>query len=655
MIELLTLGGASIRHNGAELTGLTAHKQKVALISYIAAESPVARDNLLGLFWPEKPDDKARHSLSQVLYALRKELGEECVTTKGDQIELSDKVWVDVKQLEAAGQGERWEEVVELYRGPFLDRFHMPEVHGFEDWQSRTRAWVGNLARKGFSNVVAARSSAGDTKGALDVAWRWAKQEPLDDEAQHALVALLALSGDRLRALEQYDAYRARMARELEVEPLPETVAMIEAIRKGALPQSPLLGEAPLASTSQQAVEMRGPVTPSPEAAVEIAATADIEQLLRDELAPRLEIVKKIGSSSTSDVYLAQEPALKRRSVAVKVFSPKLAADRRARMRFEREVEAVASLTHPNIAALLWADSLSSGLPYFVMQYIEGRSLADKLRVEGRLSNDEARQLLTQLASALATAHRRGIVHRDVQPANILCDEESGRCLLTDFGIAAILATAEERPLKITDTGERIGDPLWMSPEQVKAEGVSERSDIYGLGLLGYQLLAEESPYVWETRQELYAAHVNQPPRKLSELRVDVDRDLEQLLEQCLAKEPRKRPSASRVARELSSPSNGEQDDDEPEPEGWFQRLVWRRVPHWLGAYMVGGFGLLEVVPPTIKTQTWVAYLFGILLVGVLSWYHGRRGAQKLEKLEIWLLSIIVLAWLAVAAAILLL
>ena len=88
-----------------------------------------------------------------------------------------------------------------------------------------------------------------------------------------------------------------------------------------------------------------------------------------------------------------------------------------------------------------WAGSLSNGLPYFVMQYVDGPSMDEKLRLGGRLSNDEARQVLTQLASALASAHRRGVVHRDVRPANILCDAEGGRCLLTDFGIAAILAT----------------------------------------------------------------------------------------------------------------------------------------------------------------------------------------------------------------------
>jgi serine/threonine protein kinase len=160
-----------------------------------------------------------------------------------------------------------------------------------------------------------------------------------------------------------------------------------------------------------------------------------------------------------------------------------------------------------------------------------------------------------------------------VQLSNILCDEEAGRCVLTDFGIAAILSPTEDRAVKITQSGELVGDPLWMSPEQLKAEAANERSDIYSLGLVGYHVLAEESPYVWKTRPELYAAHITQPPRKLSLLRPDVDRDLEELLEQCLAKEPSSRPSAAQVEQRVSTPEAGER-----ELVGLVARLVWRRV-----------------------------------------------------------------------------
>ncbi len=380
-----------------------------------------------------------------------------------------------------------------------------------------------------------------------------------------------------------------------------------------------------------------------------LALPTDIDALVREELASRLEIVGKLGESASANVYVAWEKTPKRR-VAVKVFSPELASDNRARLRFEREVQAVASLTHPNIAALHWAGSLSNGLPYFVMEYIDGPSMVEKLRLEGRFDNDDARRVLSQLASALASAHRRGIVHRDVQLANILCDEESGRCLLTDFGIAAILGSAEDKPVKITKTGELVGDPAWMSPEQATAKQITERSDVYNLGLVGYQLLAEQSPYETATRQEMYEAHVTQKPRKLSRLQPDVDPDMAELLERCLAKEPRQRPSAATLARELSRPR------PEPEPKPWFRRLLWRRVPQWLGAYLAGGFGAVELVdmlagPDPTRAAFYIAlitYFLGAPLVFILAWYHGRAGPQRLGRLEVALLSAVVLIWLAV-------
>jgi len=240
----------------------------------------------------------------------------------GGQVELGETVTVDVRRMQAAGQEERWDEVVELYRGPFLDQFYLPEAPGFDDWQSRTRAWVSSFARKGFEKAIASRHGRGDIASALDVAWHWAKLEPLEDEAQHALIALLALSGDRALALDQYEAYRRRLDRELNVQPREETVAMVDGIRSGASPEHPLPDQPSKGDASQQA-------TPSlPESEVCVATTEDIDQLVREELAPRLEIIRKLGQSPNSNIYLADEPDLKRR-VAVKVFSPRLATDRR--------------------------------------------------------------------------------------------------------------------------------------------------------------------------------------------------------------------------------------------------------------------------------------------------------------------------------------
>ncbi|MGD2154405.1 MAG: protein kinase, partial [Gemmatimonadales bacterium] len=556
----------------------------------------------------------------------------------------------------------RWEDVVALYEGPFLDKFFLANAPAFDEWQTRTRAWVGSLARKAFGKVIASRTAAGDVAGALEVGWRWARLEPLEDEAQHALIALLAMSGDRSAALKQYDAYRARLARELAVEPLEGTAALVEGVRQGVLPESPLLGEAPpdesTASPAGASVPGAGPIF---ERAGPV--TGDVERQLKDELGPRLEIISKLAESSTANVYLAREhtphPQFTR-LVAVKVFSPTLAPNQRARQRFEREVQAVGSLVDSNIVALHWAGALSSGVPYFVMEYVEGRSLADKLRAEGRMEVSEARQVLAAVASALAAAHRRGIVHRDVQPANVLCHEETGRYLLADFGIAKILARVEDRPFALTDSTELVGDPAWMSPERVKAEEISGPSDVYNLGLLGYALLAGEGPYVAATRQEMYVAHVNQKPRRLSRLCPDVDPHLEELLLQCLAKDPRHRPSAAHVAQRLVSPQPS---PPVPGPVGWFQHLLERRVPHFVGVYLAAGFGLFELIDIVVgwpglssyPTRLYLAtYALGVPVVGVVTWFHGKRGAQRIQKVECLLLGVALLIWVAVVAAILL-
>ncbi|MHC4233973.1 MAG: protein kinase domain-containing protein, partial [Planctomycetota bacterium] len=601
--------------------------------------------------------ERASHSLSQALYALKKEIGEEIVSVVGDVINLlSESVSVDVKQMQAAGQEERWENVVELYRGPFLDRFYLPKAAGFDEWQTRTRAWVWSLARKAFGKVIASRTAAADVAGALEVAWRWARLEPLEDEAQHALIALLAISGDRSVALGQYDAFGARLAAELEVEPLRETVALVEGIRAGVRPESPVLGEAlshAAAGDSPAVAPMAGTATHREVA--EPLTAADVERLLREELAPSLEIVRKLAEGSTSTVYLAREPAY-RRYVAIKVFSPTLAPDRRARLRFGREVLAIGSLTHPNVVGLYWGGALSNGLPYFVMQYVPGPSMAHKLKTEGKLQVPDARRVLAGIAWALAAAHRRAIVHRDVQPGNVLCDEDTKRCLLVDFGIASILATAEERPVSITESGELVGDPAWMSPEQVKAEEVTGRSDVYGLGLLGYALLAEEGPYVVATRSDWYAAHVKQEPRRLSQLTPDVDPDLEELLLHCLAKDPRQRPSAAQVAEQLTSPGR------DGRSSGWLQRLLERRVPHFVGVYLAAGFGVFELIDIVIEWPNLPAYamplylasyFLGVPVVSVVTWFHGKRGPQKVEKTELMLLGAALLLWVLVCAAIL--
>jgi DNA-binding SARP family transcriptional activator/TolB-like protein len=245
MIEIKTFGRGAISRDGVRLRGLVAQKQKCSLLLYLTLEGPVSRDRLVTVFWPGRDREKARHSLSQTLYALRRELGEECLQTKGDRVEVAcDRVAVDARDLEMAAQEGDWERVIELYEGPFLAQLPLHDGPEFEEWCSRTCTRLARLANRAFAQLVERRAAAGLTEEALAVATRWAKLEPHEDEAQHAVVALLALSGDRTAALRQFDAYRGALARDLQVEPLEETLALVERIRAGEAPEfSPLSSE----------------------------------------------------------------------------------------------------------------------------------------------------------------------------------------------------------------------------------------------------------------------------------------------------------------------------------------------------------------------------------------------------------------------------
>ncbi|MFQ5690402.1 MAG: protein kinase [Gemmatimonadota bacterium] len=275
-----------------------------------------------------------------------------------------------------------------------------------------------------------------------------------------------------------------------------------------------------------------------------------LEERVREELAPYLRVVRLIGQSSAASVFLAREPAL-RRLVVVKVLAPELAADRKARLRFEREAQAAARIAHPNVVTVYRVGALSDDLPYLVMQYVRGRNLAQRLAAEGVLEEEEVRRLLMDLASGLAAAHRKRIVHRDVKPANVLYEEATGRVILTDFGIAAVLASGDEDPSHLTTRGHVLGDPWYSSPELLRGEELTELADMYSLGVVGFELLVGEGPYRAKTRAQIIAAHLREEPRRLEEELPGVDATLAVLIRRCLEKIPSRRPSAADFGRRL--------------------------------------------------------------------------------------------------------
>ncbi len=406
--------------------------------------------------------------------------------------------------------------------------------------------------------------------------------------------------------------------------------------------------------------------TPPPE--LNKGAVDELEELLRQELGPELQVVRRLGRGSMGNVYLAREEALKR-LVAVKVLSPKLARDKQARARFEREAQSVAALSHPNIVAVYRVGRLSNDLPYMIMQYVKGTTMASRLQAQGPLALNEGRRVLAEIASALSAAHKQGIVHRDIRPDNVLFEEDSGRSLLSDFGIAAILARGESgAPTRITRTGELVGDPSYMSPEQLMGGEVTERSDVYGLGLLGFELLTGRGPYDATSKREMFTAHVHQQPKRLSQLRADMDPELERVLEACLNKEPEHRPRAADVQRRLAGLTSGELTPtpglaaQAPAAAGFMGKLKERYLPQIMLVYGAIAWGALEVSSQLVDMNVVSVVIYRLVLVAVVTglpavfigaWFHGKKGRQEFQAIEYWLFGGLFIIWLAVSSLIL--
>jgi serine/threonine-protein kinase len=202
----------------------------------------------------------------------------------------------------------------------------------------------------------------------------------------------------------------------------------------------------------------------------------------------------EIGRGGMGVVYNARDERLKRR-VAIKVLPPELAFREEIRMRFLREAETAARLSHPHIVPIFSVGEGPDGLVYFVMAFIDGEPLAGKLQRRGTLPPEEVRRILLETVDALSAAHAIGVVHRDVKPDNILLEGSRGRVVVTDFGIAKALSSTTGGG-SLTGTGVAIGTPHYMSPEQAAGDReIDGRSDLYSLGVVGYQMLVGELPF----------------------------------------------------------------------------------------------------------------------------------------------------------------
>ncbi len=260
---------------------------------------------------------------------------------------------------------------------------------------------------------------------------------------------------------------------------------------------------------------------------------AQIIDRLTAALADRYRIQREIGSGGMATVYLAED--LKHhRQVAVKVLRPDLAAALGSE-RFLREIEVAARLMHPHILPLHDSGE-ADGFLFYVMPYVAGESLRARLEREHELPIGEAVRILRDVVDALASAHRHGVVHRDIKPDNVLMSE--GHALVTDFGVAKAVSEATGRG-QITTAGVALGTPAYMAPEQASADpNIDQRVDIYAVGVMAYELLTGQPPFTGATAQAILSAQVMKAPEPITTHRQTVPPELEAIVMRCLEKKP---------------------------------------------------------------------------------------------------------------------
>jgi len=321
----------------------------------------------------------------------------------------------------------------------------------------------------------------------------------------------------------------------------------------------------------------------------------DAPSRFREAIAERYAIERELGSGGMATVYLAVDLRHDRK-VAVKVLRPELAATL-GPDRFLREIRIAAQLQHPHILPLLDSGE-AAGFLYYVMPYIEGESLRERLTQKGELPVGDAARLLRDVADALSYAHGRGVVHRDIKPDNVML---SGRhALVMDFGVAKAVSEATGRQ-SLTTVGVALGTPAYMAPEQAAADPhVDHRADLYALGVMGYELLTGRPPFTGITPQQVLAAHVTETPRPVTELRAACPPALAEAIMRCLAKRPADRwQTADELVERLETvvTTSGGVTPTQTQPTAAVPPGSWSASPlRVVGLFLLASCGVLGVV-----------------------------------------------------------
>jgi serine/threonine-protein kinase len=556
MIRCRVLGSLDLRDDEkGDISSVRAQPKRLALLVYLLVADDGRfhrRDTLLGLFWPELDTTRARDNLNQAIKFLRQSLGPTAIVSRGpDEVGADlDRISCDAIAFRAEIAAGRPAQALDLYRGDLLPGFFVAEAPGFEEWlEARRAALRGEAAR-----VARQLAEESERQHNLTLAVKWGRRAASlaadDERAFRRLLALLAKAGDRAGALQAYDDFSRRLRVDFEAEPAPETRALADEIRRDASGPAVAVASPPPGSPP--------PFSPLPSGSPEPAFPADGPPLGHDapmtsgdSLAHGNYVIERpLGAGGMATVYLARD-VRHGRHVAIKVLRPEVGslAGRRALL---HEIRIAASLQHPHIVPLFDSGE-SDGRVFYVMPYIEGESLRSRVAREGEIPMRETLRILREVASALAYAHRSGIVHRDIKPENILLagDASTGEvhALVADFGIAKALDASQSQAGSASQgtmgaLAHPLGTPGYMAPEQAAGERVDRPADVYAWGVVAYELLARRHPFAERTSpQALIAAHLGERPTPVDERRVDIPAPVARLVMQCLEKSPDARPA----------------------------------------------------------------------------------------------------------------
>jgi WD40 repeat protein/serine/threonine protein kinase len=486
-MEFRILGPLDVVADGKALD-LRGRKQRALLaVLLLEANRVVSSDRLIEALWEERPPETAEKALRVHVSQLRKLLGKERLETRAPGYLLRvgpDEL--DLARFLRLRDEAKLEQALTLWRGPPLADF---ASEGFAQAEIARLEELRLAALEERIGHDLARGRHGEVAGELEALVR---EHPLRERLRAQLMLALYRSGRQADALDAYRAARTALVEERGIEPGRE----LRELEKQILKQDPALDLA--------GEPLRG-----------------------------YRLLEQLGAGAFGSVYRAFQPQVAR-EVAVKVIHPRLASDPEFVRRFEAEAQVVARLEHPHIVPLydFWREPEGA---YLVMRYLRGGSLRQRL-AEGPVTADDASRLLDQIALALAAAHRQGVVHRDVKPANVLFDEE-GNAYLSDFGIAKDVVAAESATPGTTPS------PLayYLSPEEIRGAPVTPRTDVYRLGILLYEALAGHHPFAESPAEEVLQRHLRQPVPPIVDIRPDLPEKIEEVITRATAKSPARR------------------------------------------------------------------------------------------------------------------